>query len=107
MIYIWGINEIKTNKNGSLSLYDYCEKLIVEKNHINFCRYIMSCHKLTSKAAIKGDLGRFPLQLNIWIRAIKYLDHVKMLNVNSLAYKAYLEQAKLSKLNSNSWLFNF
>ena len=41
--------------------------IIPEKVHIKFCKYILGTNKFTSNDATRGELGRYPIaiQLNI------------------------------------------
>ena len=99
---IWGPNKIKKDQHGNLPLYEYCDKLIAEKLHLKFCRYLLGCHKSSPKAAIRGELGRYPLLLQIWHHSIKYWYHIHSLDTNSIAHHAHMEQSILK--NESTWL---
>ena len=68
-------------KNGSLSNVDSLlknwEDFIPEKINQRISRLLLSVHKKTSRLAVLGELGRFPLIINAIIHTIKYEWHLK------------------------------
>ena len=99
---IWGPTEIKVKPDGTFPLFEACDKLSAEYLHLKFCRYLLGCNRTSPKAAVRGDLGRYPLLIKIWTQSIKYLTYIKGKDSASLVYNSLLEQQNINK--SNSWL---
>lgn len=57
----------------------YCEKL-----HVKFLRYISGVHKKACNQAVVGELGRFPMFVDIIKCNLKYLLRIEALPEHSL-----------------------
>ena len=104
---IWGIQKIKDKSieiADNNNLYDIFDKAIAEKSHISFLRSILGTKKSSCKSAIRGELGRYPLQLNIWISVLKFINHIYQQSEDSFVYKAFNEQKLM--MNNNCWLMH-
>ncbi len=44
----------------------------LERIHLKFCKCILGVKISTSNAAVYGDLGRYPLYINRYVRILKY-----------------------------------
>ncbi|CAH1800843.1 unnamed protein product, partial [Owenia fusiformis] len=54
-----------------------------------------------------GELGRFPLFINIFYQQVKYLDHIENEGTSSLLINAYADSIELSKVhNQPSWYYD-
>ena len=49
----------------------------IERIHLKFCKYILKVNKSTPNIAVYGELGRYPLYINRFVRIIKYWLKVK------------------------------
>ena len=68
----------------------------LKKRHINFCKFILQVNNKTTNVALYGELGRYPLYINILKQACKYLNHIQCAPEDSLLGKAYMyEEAKI------------
>jgi hypothetical protein len=101
---IWGPKKIKLSKNNNFQFFNLCDKLPAEKLHLKFCRYIIGCNKSSSKAAVRGELGRYPLLLRIWVQSCKYWTHINSKNEDTLVYHARVAQE--STKAENTWYNN-
>jgi hypothetical protein len=64
-----------------------------EKAHLKFCKLYLGLHRKATNIASRGELGKFPLLIDIHKRLIKYIIHI-----NSLPDSAFVKQAfQLSK----------
>ena len=85
-------------KGGSLTstqdLFSNFGDFAPEKINQRLCRMILSVHKKTSRLAVLGELGRFPLLLNAIIHTIKYEWHLKHeIDSSSIIGLAYSEMS--------------
>ena len=69
---IWGYENIK----------------IIEQVHLQFCKRILKVLTTTSNIMVYGELGRFPLEIQVQIRIVsfwnKLLQNEKLSNVSSI-----------------------
>jgi len=56
----------------SCEVWGGCTFKEVERIHILFCKRILNVKLSTSNAGIYGELGRYPLYINQYIRIVKY-----------------------------------
>ena len=57
---------------------------IVERVHLQFCKRILGVRKSTPNFMVYGELGRFPLDINIKLRMISFFNRI-MKNENKLS----------------------
>ena len=70
--------------------HKFCSTLTTfERLHIKFCRDILGVNCKTTSIGVYGDLGRFPLYINVIKRCEKYLQHLRANTNNSLLRKFY------------------
>jgi hypothetical protein len=60
-----------------------CRDLIVEKAHFKLCKYSIKVGKKATNIAVMGELGRYPLFLEVLINMIKYCVHLSKINTSS------------------------
>lgn len=51
-------------------VWGYSNLLLIEKFHLRFCKYILNVNNKTPNCMIYGELGRYPLDINIKTRMI-------------------------------------
>ena len=77
---IWGaINTLYCSKSKQ-NLWEKVEKLPVEVFQLKYCKGLLGVHKKSQNAAVMGELGRYPLFIQIMktmLRYVKHLDEVK------------------------------
>ena len=64
------------------------DKHPVEALHTEFCKSILRVQRKTPNTACRAELGQYPLIINIQKRALKFWQHIKMSNPNSLHHIA-------------------
>ena len=70
-----------------------CEKDIIEKAHIYFCKRSLGVNKQYSNVGCRNELGRLPLQHIINTAIVRYVYHLKELPDNYIA-KQCLQMCK-------------
>lgn len=61
---------------------------LVEKLHLLFCKYILKLKRSTPNIMVYGELGRFPMEIVIKVKMVKFWGKLVM-NNNSLSGKMY------------------
>ena len=75
---IWGdINFHKLNTQGDNYFKKLCGDLAVEKAHLSFCKFILGVSKKATNIAVMGELGRYPLFLEVLLNMFKYYIRLK------------------------------
>ena len=65
----------------------------------------MGINKFTSNHAVRAELGRFPLEIDIIIKTIKYWHRLETLNCDQNSYYMLLSNAFLMcKCNQHKWI---
>ena len=72
---------------------------LIEKLHSKFCKQVLRVHKRTSNFAVRFELGRLPLFVNIVCRILKYFVNICKRDPSSVVNIAL----KLHKMYDNSW----
>jgi len=101
---VWGAFTIKANllqPDAKLSGFD---ELSYEKLDLRFCKNLLGVHRKTTNAAVRGDLGRFPISLFIMKQVLKNWLRVAEGNCNSVLQACYLENINLVNNNKTCWL---
>ena len=84
---VWGPFYLKNpNPNNFMHL---CDQLPQEKIYLKFSRYLLGLNKRSTIAAVRGELGIFPLFTNVLSHAAKYW--LKLNSGSSLANSAYTD----------------
>jgi hypothetical protein len=70
---IWGTEAVTRMQNAdSRKIFDMADNDIYEKLHNKFCKLTLQVGRNTTHCACKGELGRFPLIIDIHIRIVNY-----------------------------------
>ena len=88
------------------SLLSSWEQYAPEKIQQRMCRMILSVHKKSSRLAVLGELGQYPVLLKGLAQCVKYEWHVKNRSApDSLVRLAYNEMVEMGSRDScDSWL---
>ena len=90
---IWGY-ELKPDTNAIENLFN------------KFCKHILGVHRNTTNLAIQGELGTFPLIIDVKISIVSYYLYLGQLNNHLITY-ALSENKKMYAENNNrrwSWM---
>ena len=69
-----------------------------------FCRLILSVQKKTSRLAVLGELGHYPLLMNSFIQTLKYKWSINLQDGNSLIRDALFEMESFADSGQDCWL---
>ena len=62
---------------------------VIERLHLNFCKYILSLNKCTYTNVIYGETGEIPLSLRVKYRIVKYWSRLMTCQSKKLSYFIY------------------
>ena len=101
---IWGCMKITKKK---LQDHDWMEKMYemypAEKLNTSFGKNVLGVNRKTTNAAVLGELGRYPLGINIIISMLKYKKHLEETN-NKLLHGARRESTFLHNDGNSSYM---
>lgn len=97
---VWGATLCAPTATKSMS---NLELLPAEKVHLSFARYILGVHKNTTSAAVRGELGLYPLGLTALNTVFKYQEHVSKAPPLSLLTYAVTQMVSMGN-NHKCWL---
>ena len=79
--------------------------LPLEKINLILCRHILGVNNKTSKVALYGELGRYPLCIDVIISMIKYWNRLNNpIVTDKLLFHAVQENLSMVNKNQNCWL---
>ena len=99
---VWGPYFIKNlTQDNYMPL---CDNLVVEKLNIKLCKYLLGVNKYSTNAAVKGELGRYPLMVKFLNHSLKYWFRMHSPDNHSSFYKmSYIDSLCWSTNSSISW----
>jgi len=83
-----------------------CDSSTVEKIHNKFCKYLLGVHRKASNVAVKGELGRFPLLIELLCHSIKNWSRICDVSDFSILKSTYVEACNNMSFVPNSWASN-
>lgn len=83
------------------------DNVILETVHVKYCKYILGVHRNTSNHATRGELGSYPIAIDLICHSIKYWLGLQKYDTDSLAYQAYIDSYISLNRNKNGWLAGF
>ena len=99
---IWGqFPPNKLHSKGDLYFSQLCKDSI-EKSHIKFCKYILQVSKRATNIAVMGELGRYPLYLEVLLNMVKYWFRLSE-QTDSLIKEAFEESKNMFNKNKDCW----
>ena len=102
---IWGCFGISASalERKEFHLEMKYEKQKCEKLQYSFCKMLLNIHKKSTNLAVLGELGRYPLYIDIIHSILKYWQRFLDLDHTSLLYKAFEINIADDYRNSFSW----
>ena len=94
----------RANLSGKEIDYLYfSDKSCIEKIHLSFCKYILGTKKTSSNFAVRTELARYPLEMQIKIQSLLLL--VRLLNstVNPILHESFLLAKSLDSEGCYTW----
>ena len=61
-----------------------CDMSPIEKHNVKLCKYIIGVHKSSTNVAVRGELGRYPLLINILDHAVRYANRTDSLDNHTI-----------------------
>ena len=89
-------------------IWSYDDVRIVELLQLKFCKYILNVKKSTSNVMVYGELGRFPLAIEMKVRTVMYWFKLVTHNnckLNTICYNLMYNQSA-DEDTSYKWLMN-
>jgi hypothetical protein len=99
---IWAPDLLKSSQDERSKFNDSLGKFSSEKINLSFERFILGVHKKSQVSAVQGELGRYPLGIDITANALMYLKHLQEDTTNSLLREAFRANEQI--LNEKSWV---
>jgi hypothetical protein len=100
---VWGAYMYKyKNNKGSLDCMLTDVNMLTEKLHSKVCKYVLQVNKNASNFAVRSELGRYPLFINIISRLVNYYVNICGRDKDSLVHTAL----EIHKSTDESW-FSF
>jgi hypothetical protein len=73
---IWGPDVIKSAWNNQCQFNQSLYKFACEKLNTSFSKFLLGVHKKAQNTAVRGELGRYPLGIDIMANCILYQQHL-------------------------------
>ena len=90
--------------NYSCEVWGITKSKEIERIHLKFCKYILGVKIRSSNVGIYGELGRYPLYINRFARAIKYW--LKLSSTQNIILNAvYKDMLVNCEKGIRNWLF--
>ena len=86
---IWGV--LCTGKNTDVYDLNFYDKAPLEKLNIKLCKYLLGVNKFSVNHAVRGELGRYPMLINVLDMCTKFKKRLFALPDENLMKKSYLE----------------
>jgi hypothetical protein len=80
-----------------------CDNAVIEKVHIKFCKYLLGVNRKISNVAVKAELGRNALLINLLNHSTKYWHRVCRQSPETLSHKSYIG----ASIDVNSTSYNW
>ena len=88
----------------SSEVWGYEPRDEIETVHLKFCKYILGVGTTTPNVAVLGELGRFPIFVQTYIKCVKYWLKLIHLQDGALPKSAYLMLYKLDENGKTNWV---
>ena len=101
---IWGPKKLILPLRRNHKLSESFSKIACEKLNLSFCRFILGVHKKAQNSAILGELGRYPLGIDVTANCVLYLKHLLSGKTSSLLKDTLLCNSSLPE--RTAWTHN-
>ena len=102
---IWGQFSCKSTKLRStqFKIERAYEGIQQEKINIKFCKFILNVNKYACNNGVRGELGRYPLHIDIILAMIKFWIRFEKQDTSRLLKEAYKCNLNLHEQNIETW----
>ena len=91
--------------NYSCEIWGKSKSKVIERLHLKLCKRLVKVRSNTCNAAVYGELGRYPLYVNRYIRIIKYW--LNVVNTDNILLKCvYLDAVEDCHNGCRNWVSN-
>ena len=87
----------------NIDFLSFTDKSCIEKLHLTFCKYVLGTSKTSSNLAVRTELGRYPLELQIKTKTLLYLSRLLNRKNNPLLDEAFLLTKHLDSEGVYCW----
>jgi hypothetical protein len=102
---IWGIEDLTTRKYSKPDNFDSCfYNMPVESIQLSFCKYALGVSRKATNAAVMGELGRFPLGIDVVANIISFWNHATSKSANHFLAEAVEVSKDLDSSGKTSWV---
>ena len=99
---VWGTSMVNTINKEERVLFNLSKIMKQENVHIKFCKFSLCVGKRTTNIAVLGEMGRYPLLLEVILNIFRYFKY--LLKYEDVLLSEALKVSKsLKSLNINSW----
>ena len=102
--YITPLILMKKSFSSQEDLLRSWEDYIPERTNQRLCRLLLSVHKKSSRLAVLGELGRYPVLIPAIASCISYSQVLRLRPPTSLVYRAYREMETMVASGKECWL---
>ena len=101
---VWGLDCIEVLPDSN-DKFKSTEKLSCEKFNLSFYRLILDVHRKSQNSAVRGDLRRMPLGLDVVANMINYQNHLESKHPNTYFVEAWITNSTVpnDKGKTMSW----
>ena len=92
---IWG--PLLCRGLNSSNFMHLCDSSELEKINIKLCKYVLGVSKKSTNAAVKGELGRYPLMLKALSQSVNYWMRIGLYSIDNIVRKSYLDTTLVTK----------
>ena len=103
---IWANVPFSRKPYNHNTIWQYVDSLPIESLHIKFCKYTLGVNVKATNIAVMGELGRYPLGIDILVQMFKFHEHVQT-HTNVLVLAAFKESNKIHDKGGLSWMTFF
>ena len=100
---IWSC--LTTSLSSNYSIDQLMKKFQIEKVNISFCKWLLGIHKYSSNFGVLGEIGRYPLFIDIFKGVVKYYQKLLVKRKDKpLIHDCLCEAELIDATGGQSWI---
>jgi hypothetical protein len=101
---IWGGDNLKSKKYDKEFGFEHCfYSQPIEKVEMSYYKFMLGVPRRTTNAAVRGELGRYPLGIDIILNTLNYVQHLTQNTDNPLLMEAFSLSDEIAQSDKSSW----
>jgi hypothetical protein len=88
---------------NSSNFMHLCDSSVLEKVNIKLCKYVLGVSRKSTNAAVRGELGRYPIMLRALSQSVNYWMRLGLLPIDNLVRKSYLDTLVTESTEITYW----